>query len=213
MSRIVRRLSSLALAAAMLAACSHVPVSTMWALRNFDAASVDPAVLRAAVRLPESFEPQKGGVTLKIGWWRDGEAKSKHEMIFALRETTAPEDVAPLADERKAGTRLYAFRVEPADYAAIRARQKEFLEEKARDPGKTHGSFGVGADACRRGDFPEGPLLTTTYLRTQPSGPYLTVLKNLDMREAATKEKPLDALVPPCEKFANRAETPMVVNR
>ncbi|MFZ3179598.1 MAG: hypothetical protein WA156_05165, partial [Methylocystis silviterrae] len=74
-------------------------------------------------------------------------------------------------------------------------------------------SFGVGADACRRGDFPEGPLLTTTYLRTQPSGPYLTVLKNLDMREAATKEKPLDQLVPPCEKFANRAESPMVVNR
>ena len=99
MSRIVRRLSSLALAAAMLAACSHVPVSTMWALRNFDAASVDPAVLRAAVRLPETFEPQKGGVTLKIGWWRDGDENAKHEMIFALRETTAPEDVAPLAGE------------------------------------------------------------------------------------------------------------------
>ncbi|MGJ0513575.1 hypothetical protein [Methylocystis sp.] len=207
MSCIVRRLSGLALAAAMLSACSHVPVSTMWALRNFDAASVDPAVLRAAVRLPETFEPQKGGVTLKIGWWRDGEAKSKHEMIFALKETTAPEDVAPLAGETRPGTRIHAYRVDPADYAAIRARQKEFLEEKARDPGKTHGSFGVGADACRRGDFPEGPLLTTTYLRTQSSGPYLTVLKNLDMREAATKEKPLDALVPPCEKFADRAES------
>ncbi|MGJ0394917.1 MAG: hypothetical protein ACR65U_01630 [Methylocystis sp.] len=199
MSCIVHRLSSLALAAATLAACSHVPVSTMWALRSFDAASVDPAALRAAVRLPESFEPQKGGVTLKIGWRRDGEEKSKREMTLALKETTAPEDVAPLASEKTAGTRIYAFRVDPADYAAIRARQKEFLEEKARDPGRTHGSFGVGADACRRGDFPEGPLLTTTYLRTAPSGPYLTVLKNLDMREAATKEKPLDALVPPCE--------------
>lgn len=200
MSCIVRRLSGPALAAVMLAACSHMPVSTMWALRNFDAASVDPAVLRAAVRLPETFEPQRGGVTLKIGWWRDGEAKSKHEMTFALQETTAPEDVAPLAGEKKEGTRIYAFRVAPADFPAIRARQKEFFEEKARNPGKTHGSFGVGADACRRGDFPQGPLLTTTYLRTQPSGPYLTVLKNLDMREAATKEKPLDQLVPPCEK-------------
>ena len=130
MSFIIRRLSSLALTAAMLAACSHVPVSTMWALRNFDAASVDPAVLRAAVRLPESFEPQKGGVTLKIGWWRDGEEKAKHEMTFALKETTAPEDVAPLAGEKKEGTRIYAFRVDPADYAAIRARQKEFLHRE-----------------------------------------------------------------------------------
>ncbi len=213
MSCIVRRLSGLALAAATLAACSHVPVSTIWALRSFDAASVDPAALRAAVRLPETFEPQKGGVTLKIGWWRDGEEKSKHEMTLALKETIAPEDVAPLAGEKTAGTRIYAFRVDPADYVAIRARQKEFHEEKARDPGRTHGSFGVGAEACRRGDFPTSPLLTTTYLRTEPSGPYLTVLKNLDMREAATKEKPLEALVPACDKFANRAEAPMVLNR
>jgi len=199
--------------AAALAACSHVPVSTMWALRNFDASSVDPAALRAAVRLPETFEPQRVGVTLKIGWWRDGEEKEKHEMSFALQETTAPEDVAPLAGEQKPGTRIHAYRVNPADYAAIRARQKQFLEEKARNPGKTHGSFGVGAEACRRGGFPEGPLLTTTYLRTQPSGAYLTVLKNLDMRETATKEKPLDELVPPCEKLANRAETPMAESR
>ncbi len=42
-------------------------------------------------------------------------------MTFALKETTAPEDVAPLAGEKKAGTRIYAFRVDPADYAAIRA--------------------------------------------------------------------------------------------
>ncbi|MGE0194249.1 MAG: hypothetical protein AB7P48_01335, partial [Methylocystis sp.] len=195
MSRIIHRLSALAPVMAF-AACSHVPVSTMWALRNFDAATVDPSALRAAVRLPESFEPQRGGVTLKIGWWRDGEEKAKHEMTFALKETTAPEDVAPLSGEKKEGTRIYAYRVNPADYAAIRARQKEFLEEKARNPGTTHGSFGVGADACRRGDFPEGPLLTTTFLRTQPSGAYLTVVKNLDMREAATKEKPLDELVP-----------------
>ena len=198
MSRMISRLFAAAAVAALLAACSHVPVSTLWALRNFDAATVDPAALRAAVRLPESFEPQRGGVTLKIGWWRDGEEQAKHEVTFALKETIAPEDVAPLAGEKTTGTRIYAFRVDQADYAAIRARQKEFLEEKARNPGKTHGSFGVGADACRRGDFPAGPLLTTTYLRTEPAGPYLTVLKNLDMREAATKEKPLDGLVPPC---------------
>lgn len=188
-----------------LAACSHVPVSTMWALRNFDAATVDPSTLRAAVRLPETFEPQPRGVTLTVGWSREG--GEKHEAKFFLRETAAPEDVGPLAGERKAGTRIYAYKVDPADYAAIRARQKEFLDEKARNPGKTRGSLGVGAEACRRGDFPQGPLLTTTYLRTQPSGAYLTVLKNLDMREAATAEKPLDDLVPPCEKFANRAET------
>ncbi|MCX7898658.1 MAG: hypothetical protein N2444_00960 [Methylocystis sp.] len=189
--------------AASLAACSHAPVSTMWALRNFDAATLDPTTLRAAVRLPDSFEPRRGGVTLTVGWWRDGE--EKHEAKFVLKETMASDDVAPLASERKAGTRLFVYRVDPADYASIRARQKEFLEEKARH-GKTHGAFGVGAEACRRGELPEGPILTTSFLRTQAAGPYLTLLENVDLREAVTKEKPLEELLPPCGKFDARAE-------
>lgn len=207
MSCIGFRLPAAALAvsfcAASLAACSHVPVSTMWALRNFDAATVDPATLRAAVRLPETFEPRRGGVTLTIGWWREGE--EKHEEKFVLKETTAPDDVAPLAGERKPRTRIFAYRVDPADYAAIRARQKAFVDEKARN-GKTHGSLAVAADACRRSEFPPGPILTTSFLRTQAAGPYLTLLKNVDLREAVTKEKSLEELLPPCGKFDGRAE-------
>jgi hypothetical protein len=197
------RLSSL-LFLSVLGACSHMPVSTMWALRNFDAATVDPVTLRAAVQLPESFEPQPRGVTLTVGWRREGE--EAHEAKFVLKETTAPEDVAPLEKERKPGTRLFVYRVDLADFAEIRARQRAFLDEKARNPGKTSGSFGVGAEACRHGAFPAGPLLTTSFLRTQPGGPYLILLKDLDLRKAATAEKTLEELVPPCEKFTNRAE-------
>lgn len=202
MSYMFLRLSAVALAIS-LAACSHVPVSTIWALRNFDAATVDPTTLRAAVRLPDAFKPRRGGVTLTFGWWREGE--EKREETFVLKETTAPEDVAPLVGEKKPGTRIFAYRVDPADYAAIRARQKSFIEEKARND-KTHGKLGVAADACRRGDLPDGPILTTTFLRTQPAGPYLTLLKNVDLREAVTKEKPLEELLPPCGKFDARAE-------
>lgn len=203
MSRIVCRLSVAGLTT-LLAACSHMPVTTMWALRSFDAAKVDPSALRAAVRLPDSFEPRRSGVTLTVGWWRDGE--EKHEAKFILKETTAPDDLAPLADERKPGTRLFAYRVDPADYAEIRKRQKEFLDEKARVPSKTHGAFGVGAEACRRGELADGPILTTSFLRMQAGGPYLTLLKNVDLREAVTKENPLEALLPPCGKFDARAD-------
>ena len=55
-----------------------MPVSTMWALRNFDASTADPASLRAAIRIPESLEPRPGGVTLEVGWWRDGD-EAKHD--------------------------------------------------------------------------------------------------------------------------------------
>jgi len=177
----------------------------MWAMRNFDAATVDPASLRAAITLPQALEPQPGGVTLTVGWWRDGEEGARHEAKFVLKETSAPQDVAPLHDEKRAGTRLFVYRVDPADFPEIRARQKQFLEEKARSPAKTHGSFGVGAEACRRGELPQGPLLTTSFLRTEPEGAYLTLLKNVDLRSAVTDEKPLDVLVPSCEKFSTRA--------
>ena len=152
------------------------------------------------------MEPQPGGVTLTVGWWRDGEESAKHEAKFVLKETSAPQDVAPLAEEKRAGKRLFVYRVDPADFAEIRARQKQFLEEKARSPAETHGSFGVGAEACRRGEFPRGPLLTTSYLRTKPEGSYLVLLKDVDLRAAVTDENPLDALVPPCEKLSTRAE-------
>ena len=195
------------LAAATLAACGHLPVSTMWALRNFDAGNVEPALLRAAIRIPDSLEPQPGGVKLEAGWWRDGREDDKHTAKFVLQETTAPADVAPLAGERRPGTRLIVFRVNPADIPKIHALQAEARAEKLKSPGKTQGTLGIGADACRRGDLPDGPLLMTTFLRTDATRGYLTLLKDVDLRSAVTAEKSIDELAPTCEKFANRAET------
>lgn len=191
-----RRLLFFSLLLAALAGCGHMPVSTIWALRSFDATTVDPAQLRAAIRIPNTLEPRPGGVTLNIGWRREG--GEPHEAEFILKETTEPADLAPLAAEKRPGTSIHAFRVDPADIPKIKALQAEAIEEKARGGGRSHGSFGVGAEACRRGELAEGPLLMTTFLRTQPSGAYLTVLKDLDLRQAATKGKPLEALAPPC---------------
>lgn len=191
-----RRHLLLSLFCAALAGCGHMPVSTMWALRGFDATTVDPAQLRAAIRIPDTLEPQPSGVTLNIGWRREG--GEPHEAKFILKETTEPADLAPLAGEKRPGTRIRAFRVDPADIPKIKALQAQAIEEKARGGGKSHGSFGVGAEACRRGELAEGPLPMTTFLRFEGQGPYLTVLKNVDLRSLVTKEKSFDALVPAC---------------
>ncbi|MGA2637822.1 hypothetical protein [Methylocella sp.] len=143
-----------------------MPVSTMWALRNFDASTADPASLRAAIRIPESLEPRPGGVTLEVGWWRDGD-EAKHDAKFVLQESTA--ETGSLAGERKPGTRIYAYRVNPADFAAIRAMQAEVLTEKKKAGAATHGVFGIGADACREADLASGPLYITTFLKTGES--------------------------------------------
>lgn len=180
-----------------LPACGHVPVSTMWALRSLDVATLDPSTLRAAIRTPEGLEPRAGGVTLTLIWGRDHSGRRDDK--FVLRETTDAIDLAPLAAERSTGTRISAYRVDPDDYVRIRALQREANEQTAGDSGRSKLSFGVGADACRHGDLPDGAVLMTSYLRTQMRGPYLTLVKNIDLRALATKEKSIEALVPPCE--------------
>ena len=84
-------LAPLALA---LSGCGHMPVSTMWALRGFDAATADPASLRAAIRIPESLEPRPGGVTLEVGWWRDGDEANKRDAKFVLQEIDRRDGIA-----------------------------------------------------------------------------------------------------------------------
>jgi multidrug efflux pump subunit AcrA (membrane-fusion protein) len=179
-----------------LTACGHVPITTIWALRNLDAATLDPALLRAAIRVPDTLEPAPGGVRLEIGWWRDGEEAKKHEVKFVLQETTQPADTAPLAAERRPGTRVHVYRVDPTDLAGIRAVQAQVRAEKAQSGG--HGKVGVGADACRRGEPGRGPVLMTTWLRIDARGDYLPVVVDLDLRSAVTAEKSFDVLVPPC---------------
>jgi len=181
-----------------LTACGHVPITTIWALRNLDAATLDPALLRAAIRIPDALEPAPGGVRLEIAWWRDGEENRKHEVKFALQETRSPADTGPLEAERRPGARLHVYRVDPADLAAIRAVQARVQEEKARSGGHAHGKIGVGADACRRGEPGRGPLAMTTWLRIDARGDYLPVVVDLDLRSAVTAEKSFDQLVPPC---------------
>ncbi|WP_026599834.1 hypothetical protein [Methylosinus sp. sav-2] len=191
---------------AMLGGCGHIPVSTLWALRGLDASTLSPERLRAAVRVPDALEPRPDGVTLEIGWWRDGRESEKRIVKFVLRETKSSADVEPLAGERKAGTRIHAFRVDPADIEKIRALQTETRAEMAKGGGKTHGTLGIGAEACRRGDLPEGPVMMTTFIRAGVERDYLTLLDGVDLRAAVGADKSLDELAPPCAKFANRVD-------
>ncbi len=195
-------LAPLALA---LSGCGHLPVSTMWALRNFDASTADPASLRAAIRIPEGLEPRPGGVTLEVGWWRDGDEANKHDAKFVLQESTA--ETGSLAGERKPGTRIYAYRVNPADFTAIRAMQAEVLAEKKKAGAATHGVFGIGADACREADLASGPLYMTTFLKTGETTGFLTLLKDVDLRSLIPKDMSEDELLPPCGKFTTRVES------
>lgn len=201
----VPALSAAFCAALASAGCGHVPVSTMWALRNFDSLSVDPAFLRAAVRMPRAFQPRPGGVKVVATWGRKGDPASEQKIEIALQETSLSAEGPSLAKEIRPGNYLQVYRVPPADVPRLRALQAEIARAKAQKLAD-HGSLSVGADACRIDDLPEGPILLTTFLKTSEEAGWLTLLKDVDLRALATKEKPLEELLPPCGKLPRRVE-------
>lgn len=189
----------------LLTGCGHVPVSTMWALRNFDSLSVDPAHLRAAVRLPRAFQPRPGGVKVVATWGRKGVPESEKKIEIALQETSLSSEGPALAQEIRHGAYLQVYRVAPDDVPRLRALQAEIARAKA-EKRADHGSLGVGADACRIDDLPDGPILMTTFLKMSDETGWLTVLKDIDLRTAVTKERSLEEIVPPCGKLPQRVE-------
>ena len=197
---------SAALTAALASAgCGHVPVSTMWALRNFDSLSVDPALLRAAVRLPRAFQPRPGGVKVVATWGKKGDPASEKKIEIVLQETSLAAEGPALAKEVRPNNYLQVYGVAPQDVPRLRALQAEIARAKAEKQAH-HGSLGVGADACRIDELPEGPILMTTFLKTSDETGWLTVLKDIDLRSAVTREKSLEEIVPPCGKLPKRVE-------
>lgn len=186
------------LAALGLAACGHMPVSTMVALRSFDFSTFDPTALRAAVQLPEALFLKADGVSLKVTVKFGDEAPEVD--TFVLRQVVSPDETAPLARFAKSGEVVFAYALTERDVAAVRALQEQGRRVRAEHPGKNSIAIAVEPHACRRGVLPPGPVLSTTYLRPDAATGYVTFLRDVDLREAM-KRGGLDfeAATPACD--------------
>jgi len=188
-----------------LCGCGYMPISTIWALRNFDALKMDASQLRAAVRIPDTIGIRPGGVKIDIASWQDGDETHKHQAKFVLQETTDAGESAPLHHEQQPGSQLIVFKVNPDDLARITALQAKIRAENAANPAKRQGNFSISADACRKPELGDGPVVMTTYLRLENGQDYLPLLKNLDIRAEVKNETDFERLLPPCAKAAGKA--------
>jgi hypothetical protein len=193
------RLRSLAAAFVLgvaLSACGHMPVSTMVALRNFDFAVFDPWI-----------DARPGGARLTVSLWTSGRENEKRTEVFVLTEANAAHDAAALASHRVSGTRLVAYRIAEADFARVRSLQAEGRDMKQQNPGRSQMKLTIDVDGCRRGPIPDGPILTTTLLKPDSGSGYLVFLDRVDLRRVvASAGANLETELPPCGKFATRAE-------
>ena len=178
------------------AGCGHMPVTSMVRLARVEFDKTDPALLRAAVKLPRMLRPRAQGVALRISVkLRSGEEET-HD--FVLREVTDPAELMALRDELDAATHIYAYRLDAKEAARVSA-MRESLKQKQAASGTRGGSLTIEIkpEVCRTGEIAGQPLLLTTYLRTGETDGYVPLARNVDLR-TAVPGRDLAAEIPGC---------------
>lgn len=185
-----------------VAACSHVPISSLPQLATLDLETEDLTVLRAAVRAPKEIAPVPGGAFVVMSYWRQGEEARKTVVQATLEMETDPKALAALKEEERAGMRITVFRLTDEGRRKLEAARSAALALKSDELAKgrrASGSLAVSAEGCVRGALPAGPLLLSTYLRLKPGGNFVTLIQDIDLRGLLAQAGSDESAMKPCE--------------
>jgi hypothetical protein len=185
------------LVAAALDGCTTMPVTSMVQLARTDLASTDPAQLRAAVKIPAALRLRPQGNALRIVVkLRNGEEEANE---FALQTVTDPHEQGSLQAEHDANTTIAAYRIDPAELPKLIA-FRDRLKSRQQATGGRGGTITIAVrpQACRTGALPDGAIPFTTYLRTQETGGYVPLARDVDLRGLIPSAN-VSTLIPPCE--------------
>lgn len=194
----VSRTLALLATAAALAACSHVPVKTMWELRKFDPLTADPALLRAAVAAPALYAPKPGGAKMMISQERKS-GGDRRAVEIVLEEVPLATETGLGRIRPRVGSVLHAYRIPPADIPRLIELRREALARSAAEPGAFKGQFSVGVDGCRVGGtaLPD-EVRVSTWIKTGDGEGYLPLIEDFDLIAEVGRDK-LTQTSPVCE--------------
>jgi hypothetical protein len=175
----------------VVAGCTSMPVTSMVRLARTDFTTVDPAALRAALKLPDSIRPRVARLQLSVSVGNDKQTEE-----FTLADLADPGELASLRSEVTAGTSIYGYRLAVADIARFTSVRADMLARKASGAGGRM-AIGVSADGCRTGPLPE-TIPLTTFLRTEAGGDFFALARGVDLRKALAGQD-LAAKLPLCK--------------
>ncbi len=180
-----------------LAACGHVPVSTIYKLRKFDPTTFDPGELRVAVQMSDVIRDRAGATRLELRVSLKGGNPEDRHYSFILEQVLDLAD-SVLVAAAKPRMVIRAYRLSAADAQRVRAIQKEALAARGSGHGQNRIELKVASGGCRTDALPAGPLLTNTFIRTGDSEGYIVLLKDVDLRTAIPAGRSIDDELPPC---------------
>lgn len=177
-----------------LAACGHVPLSSIPKLKGLDFMTMDVEALRVAVEMPEGLLVRPGSAIITIGVNESAGGPVLQERII-LRQI-------PLLQSARQSAGLSSdaqvFRIAKADIPRLEAMRETVRARRKTDPDGTKGSLTVTSGACRVASLPKGPLPVTTKLKTAPDEAYFVMTRNVDLRTLVSAQQ-LQTEVPDCQ--------------
>lgn len=147
------------LIALVLAACTQVPLRSLWQLRQLDWQQLDPALLLALAYLPEGIEARPDAALITIKLERGNGAGEVLEERLALRPVHAASQVQwPETPERRG--RWLALSLDAQQQARFQALRATMQAWKAQDgaDAKRKLSISLEPQMCRRASTPPQTL-------------------------------------------------------
>lgn len=183
-----------------LAGCASIPMSTMYNLWNFDPWQSDFRTWRAAARVPLSgAEAVSPRIVMKVETWHEGE-KNRTEDVFVLQPTVDPSDMNPLAKERRPGTSITAYRIDPADHARLEALRARVIASR-RTADRLHGALTITAAACGQRELaPKGNFPVSTFLLVDRADGYNPMVIDYDLGEVLRTPETAQQMKSVCQK-------------
>lgn len=172
------------LLACLVAACTKVPLGSLWQLRQFDFETFDPAVLRVAMHLPAAYGMSREAVRIDLKVKRAEDA-TEYSLRVVMHESRDKADLVGLPMATSPDGRWVVLRLDPAEVERVRAFRAKLMAMKAASSGKGKGSLSLGASPrlCRTGAAASGtPRAMAAMLWTHDKG-YVTILRESELDE------------------------------
>lgn len=182
----------------MLAGCTSVPLGSLWALRQLDFWTLDPAQLHAMALLPAGVGAQPEALKVTLKAQRGGgsaEVAEEHLALRAAAAIQAPPGPTP------AGAHWLPLAFDDADAARFNAFRTRLQAWKAADGKVADRNFHLSVEPALCSHLPGGvetkKVVISAWARWQAGQEMLAVLDGASLKDVADKST-LPARLPAC---------------
>lgn len=181
-----------------LAACSHIPASTMFKMATMDTDKIKPTQSKYAFKIPNNIKVAKGSIKVSLKFLKQTDILKDHTFIL---QKTAVNNSQHLASQAQKGYYLEAYQFSANDKVIG---DKLFTEIKKQSKAKTkqnHGSLTVSFEFCKTQNTQVSSHLINQYTQFSPADDYITILKNVNVIDQLNKHnnKPKITNIPNCK--------------